>query len=292
GLLADICAAQNAQPFRICGHDSVFDSVVNHLDEVAGTVRTAVQITLLSGPVFVRASDLFPARRARNVAYSWGQRREDWIEALDHVILASDHHAVTSLQTPNSSAGSDIYIVDLLRSEFLGAPDVVDVVRVSAVDEDVTSLEVGQKISDSFVHNRGRHHKPDRPWLRELLHQFRERSRAFRLVLDQFIHRCRRSVEYHAVVTVFYEPPYHVGAHSSKTDHAELHLYLLRYENLFKQALRLCREQCCRATGPWPRPLPHYSQKPTTPPQRRRLPLRPPAMPFPHPRPRRPPVRS
>src|SRR5262245_46639829 len=48
--LADIGRAQNAEPLGIGGHDSVLDPVVDHLDEVAGTVRPAVQIAALGGP--------------------------------------------------------------------------------------------------------------------------------------------------------------------------------------------------------------------------------------------------
>ena len=45
--LADVGVAQDVQAFGIRRHDAVLDAVVDHLDEVAGTVRPAVQETLL-----------------------------------------------------------------------------------------------------------------------------------------------------------------------------------------------------------------------------------------------------
>jgi hypothetical protein len=39
-LLAHIGIAQNAQTFGVGGHEAVLDTVVDHLDEVTGTVRT------------------------------------------------------------------------------------------------------------------------------------------------------------------------------------------------------------------------------------------------------------
>jgi hypothetical protein len=46
-LLAEVGGAQHAQPFSISSHDAVLDTVVDHLDKVAGAVCATVQITLL-----------------------------------------------------------------------------------------------------------------------------------------------------------------------------------------------------------------------------------------------------
>jgi hypothetical protein len=42
--------------------------------------------------------------------------------------LAADHHAVTALQAPHAAARADVDVVNALRRQLLGAPDVVDVV--------------------------------------------------------------------------------------------------------------------------------------------------------------------
>jgi len=48
---------------------------------------------------------------------------------LDDFRLAADHRAVTALQSPDTAAGSNIDIVDLPLSKFLGAPNVIDVIK-------------------------------------------------------------------------------------------------------------------------------------------------------------------
>src|SRR5437660_765420 len=40
--LADVRAAQDREALGICRHDPVFDSVVNHLYEMTGTIRATV----------------------------------------------------------------------------------------------------------------------------------------------------------------------------------------------------------------------------------------------------------
>src|SRR5580692_5244602 len=132
-LLADIRGAQNSQPFRVGGHDSVFNSVVNHLYKMAGTVGSAVQITLLGGAV-----DLVATGSTRYVSDTWRQRRENRIEMLHDIVLATNHHAIASLQTPHAAARAHIHIVNALRGKFLGAADVVHIIRIAAVDQDVS----------------------------------------------------------------------------------------------------------------------------------------------------------
>src|SRR5438128_5380849 len=124
-LLAYVGGAQHTQPLRVRGHDAVLDSVVNHFDEMAGAVWPAMQITLFSG-----ASDPFTARRARDIAHAWSQPGKDWIEMLHYVLLAANHHAVTSLQSPDAAARSHVHIVDSFRRAFLGAPDIVDIIGI------------------------------------------------------------------------------------------------------------------------------------------------------------------
>src|SRR4029077_4623063 len=132
-LLADIGGAQHAQPFCVGGHDAVLDAVVNHLYEVAGAVRSAMQVTLLGG-----TADLFTPRRARYfVAHAGSQPGEDGIEMLDYLRLPPNHHAVASLQAPDPTTRPHVHVMNSLRRQFLGAPDIVHVVGVAAVDKDV-----------------------------------------------------------------------------------------------------------------------------------------------------------
>ena len=47
GFLADVGGFEDAQPLGIGRHHAVFDAVMHHLDEMAGAVRSAMQIALL-----------------------------------------------------------------------------------------------------------------------------------------------------------------------------------------------------------------------------------------------------
>src|SRR5215470_3877250 len=142
-LFADVGGSQDAQTLGVGAHDAVFDAVVNHLHKVAGAIWPAMQIALLGG-----AAGLLASRRARYlVAHARSQPGEDWIEVLDYIVLAANHHAVTSLQAPNPTARPNIHVVNSLRREFLRPADVVDIIGVAAVDKNVIALKIRQEIS-------------------------------------------------------------------------------------------------------------------------------------------------
>ena len=61
---------------------------------------------------------------------------------LDDRNFAANHHAIAALQTPDAAARSHVDVVNFLRREFLGAPDIIDVVRIPAINEDVAGLEI------------------------------------------------------------------------------------------------------------------------------------------------------
>ena len=81
---------------------------MDHLDEVAGAVGAAVQVALLGSAI-----EFLAAGRARNIAGTRSESRENRIEVLDDLFLAADHHAVAALQTPHAAAGAYVNIVNL-----------------------------------------------------------------------------------------------------------------------------------------------------------------------------------
>src|SRR4029077_14436787 len=99
------------------------DSVVDHLYEMTGAIWAAVQVAL-----FGRTVDFVPAWGAGYIAYPRGERSKNWIEPLDGLDLAPNHHAVTPLQPPYTSAGSHINVVDLLQGKLLCTPKIIDVI--------------------------------------------------------------------------------------------------------------------------------------------------------------------
>ena len=164
--LPTLAACRTPKPFGVGGHDAVFDAVVDHLDEVAGAVGTAVQVALFGG-----AAEFLAARRARNVADAGSEGGEDGIEMLDDVFFAADHHAVAAFESPDTAAGADVDVVDFFGRQFLGAADVVDVIGIAAVDQDVAGFEKRQQVSDGLVDHRGRNHQPDGARFLQLLHE-------------------------------------------------------------------------------------------------------------------------
>src|SRR5260370_307089 len=77
-------------------HDAVLDAVVDHLHEMAGTGRAAMQIAALG-----RAADLLASGKPRRGVSAGRQRGEDRIEVLDDRLVAADHEAISALQPPH-----------------------------------------------------------------------------------------------------------------------------------------------------------------------------------------------
>jgi hypothetical protein len=130
-----------------------------------------------------------------------GQRRKNRIE--------------TPLEPPDAAAGPDIDVMDLPRRELLGAPDVVDVIGIAAINQNVTGLK-GR-----------RHHQPDRPRLFQLFDKVGERPGANGAFSGQLGHSLGGHVENHALVASPEKAPYHVRDHPAEADQSELHGQLL-----------------------------------------------------------------
>ena len=138
-------------------------------------------------------------------------------------VLAADHHAIAALETPYAAARSDVDVMDPLARELLRAANVVDVVRVAAVDHDVARREMRQQRRERLVDDRGGNHQPDGPRRRELPREVGERRRAGRLFPDEVLHGFRGHVVDDATVPAADQPAHHVGAHPAKPDHSKLH---------------------------------------------------------------------
>src|SRR5216684_2438912 len=207
--LAGVGMLENVQAFGVSGHQAVLDAVVHHLDEVAGAGRAAVKITF-----FGSARHFVAAGSAINVAAAGRERFENRIEALHNISLAANHLAIAALKAPNAAAGADIAIVNSFRGEFFRAADIIDVVRIAAVDDHIVFLELAHQIVQRSIDYRGWHHKPYRTGLLEFLDEVIERSRARCPFPFELPHGIGATVIDDALVTVFLQAPHHIGAHS------------------------------------------------------------------------------
>ena len=70
---------------------------------------------------------------------------ENRIEVPDGSIFATDHEAVSALESPDAATGAAVDVVDTLRGKLAGAAAVVAEVRVAAVDDDVVFFEMGDE---------------------------------------------------------------------------------------------------------------------------------------------------
>ena len=66
---------EDVEAFGVGGHEAVFDAVVDHLDEVAGAVGSAVEVAVFGG-----AAELLAAGGARSYADAGGEGFEDGVE--------------------------------------------------------------------------------------------------------------------------------------------------------------------------------------------------------------------
>src|ERR1700716_4713448 len=84
--LARVGMLENVQALSISRHQTVFDAVVDHLDEVACARGAAVKIAFFS-----RAGHLVASGRSIDVAASGRERFENRIKALRDFYFAADH---------------------------------------------------------------------------------------------------------------------------------------------------------------------------------------------------------
>jgi hypothetical protein len=131
--LTFIRVMQHVQSLSVRGHQSILDAVMHHLHEVAGAGLTAMQVTISS-----RTRISCATRCRRNCLTSRRESFEDGIEISNDVFLAANHLAVTTIESPNSTACPHVDIMNAFSFEFVRATNVVDVIRVSAVDDDVS----------------------------------------------------------------------------------------------------------------------------------------------------------
>ncbi len=77
---------------------------------------------------------------------------------LDDLLFATDHLAIAALQTPHATAGTHIHVMQILRGEFFRTSNVIDVVRIAAIDHDVASVQLSRQLLQRGVHHRCRNH--------------------------------------------------------------------------------------------------------------------------------------
>ena len=73
---------------------------------------------------------------------------EDGLEIVECVRFRTDHEAIATLDSPHAAAGAGIDVVDAFFAECGGAADIVFVIRIAAIDQDVTGFEKVRQFVD------------------------------------------------------------------------------------------------------------------------------------------------
>src|SRR5262245_41030667 len=173
---------------------------------------------------------------------------------LYHAGFAADHLAISALESVDSAAGSRVDVMNAHFLERVRSSDIVDVVRVTAVYNNIAALEALCQVSQGALDHRGGHHYPRDPWFGQFLGKVIQRCRAGSALFDQFIDRFLVGVKDHTLMAAAEQSPHHVGAHPAETDHAHLHwksllVKLVIYWSAFAKA-------ALSAESPAPRSLP------------------------------------
>ena len=143
---------------------------------------------------------------------------------LHHLGRSADHEAVAALRAPDAAAGAHVAVLDALFSQLFGAANVVNVIRVSAVDQDVALAQQLLEGLNLLVHHARRNHQPHRLRRLELVHKVLERGALGRAKLGFDVgHRFRAHIEHHAAVTRLLEALDHIASHSSQSNQSNLH---------------------------------------------------------------------
>src|SRR5215510_7084467 len=102
-----------------------------------------MQITLLCC-----APNRFASSRSCDVSGAGSERRKNRIELRDHRGLTTDHQAIAAFETFHTATRPDIDVVNASGRKFFRAANVVDVIRISTIDEDVATFEMRHEIGD------------------------------------------------------------------------------------------------------------------------------------------------
>jgi hypothetical protein len=139
--------------------------------------------------------------------------------------VAADHQAISAFQAPHAAACAGVDIKDAFFLQRLGAPDIVLIKGVAAVDDDVSGFEqLAERHHRLFGDVARRKHHPHHARLFELGDKAGQILTAFGAGLDQRLDGTGLLIEDDAAMAGPHQPPRDVAAHAAETDDADLHV--------------------------------------------------------------------
>ena len=229
-MLADVGLVQDVEAFGIGRHDSVLDAVVDHLDEMPGPVRAAMQKAL-----FGAAAACFSSGGRRCGASAGRECRKDRLQVPDNVVLAANHQAVAAVEPGDAAAGADIDVMDPLFLQCRCAMDIVTVVRIATIDDDIASFKQRTQFRKFLINHGGRHHQPDGARGFHGCDHLLKRGSTDGTQALKAGDCCRLRVMDDAVLALLKQAAHHARTHAPQTNHSYLH---------FATSLRVAGPRC------------------------------------------------
>src|SRR5207302_2551622 len=169
---------------------------------------------------------VMPGARRPHVGVAVGrrQRLEDRLDLFEDGLVATHHQVEADFRSPDATADAAIQEFHLLRSQRFSAAHRVFVVRVAAIDDDVSRIkDPGQSLNGVIDRWAGGDHQPeDARWL-EFLTEILEATGPDRAIARERRDGLGEPVVDHQLVSALHQPPGHSRAHAPEPDEAELH---------------------------------------------------------------------
>ena len=190
-------------------HIGVFDAIVHHLDEVAGTVKT----------------DMGDARLAFGLCRDGFENR---LQRLPGFFGTTRHHGRTKQRAFLAAGNAAPDEMQAASADFLLTTNGVREVGVACVDDDVARFhEVGERVDHGVGRFAGLDHDDGGARLDEAVHEFLKRLRRIELAFGAvLVHELFGTgvgaVEHGDLVAVVSEIACEAAAHGSQTDDADV----------------------------------------------------------------------
>ena len=150
---------------------------------------------------------------------------ENRTRGLEIILVTTHHERIPAVDAPHAAGNTAIHEVNALRLEFGRVTRVIGVTGIAAINDHVAGLKQLGKLVDGAVGRlSSRNHDPHQTWRLQGCHHFlKARHTAIRLggavEADHFMSCGRDALR-------------HVAAHTSQTDHSQLHDVLLSLKNV------------------------------------------------------------
>ncbi|MNG82637.1 hypothetical protein D3C79_413460 [compost metagenome] len=200
---------------------------MHHFHVVPGTGWAGVDVAVFGTLVLAAA-----AMGTRDVTHARGQRLEQRLQALEHVLFATDHHAVATVQAPHTARGADIQVMQPALGQLGGAAHVVLVEGVAAIDDRIARLQQFGQLGDGLLGGLASgQHDPHRARCFQLLYQRTEVVRTLGALALQAGDGLTVAIVYHGAVAGAHQAPCDIAAHAAQPDDSQLHEPMLPFRN-------------------------------------------------------------